>query len=74
MARICRSLSQKTGISKSFSPLAFSSPAIIQNNKTLDAFPQGKKNNNRTLSKRFVTVIDYRAEKNKIILKEKTYR
>lgn len=38
VARIYRSLSQKTGISKSFSPLAFSSPAIIQNNKTLDDF------------------------------------
>lgn len=33
-----------------------------------------EKNKNCTLSKRFVTVIDYRAEKNKIILKEKTYR
>lgn len=51
--------------------LAFSSPAIIQNNKTLDSFSEEKK---ATLSKRFATVIDYRLQKNKIILKEKSYR
>lgn len=52
--------------------LAFSSPAIMQKLcKTLDSFSRGKK---ATLSKRFGTVIDYRLQKNKIILKEKSYR
>lgn len=49
------------------------SPAIIWNNKTLNSFSQEQKKK-ATLSKRFVTMIDYRLQKNKITLKEKSYR
>lgn len=49
--------------------LVFSSPAIIQNNKTLTFLSQEGK---ATLCKRFVALIDYRLWKNKIILKEKS--